>query len=91
MADGEDLHLLPLRDRKAVLAKLAHDARGWMALTDGVVGEGRRLFDLVVSQDLEGIVAKRLQEPYRSSTKWWKILNRAYSQKEGRSDLFERT
>jgi ATP-dependent DNA ligase len=54
------------------------------------VGEGRRLFELVVSQDLEGIVAKRLQDPYTSRTKWWKILNRAYSQKDGRSELFER-
>jgi bifunctional non-homologous end joining protein LigD len=89
-ADGDDLRLLPLRDRKAVLTRLAEDARGWLALTDGVVGEGRRLFELVVSQDLEGIVAKRLQDPYTSRTKWWKILNRAYSQKDGRSELFER-
>ena len=51
---------MPLRDRKTVLARLAEDARRWLALTDGVVGEGRRLFELVVSQDLEGIVAKRV-------------------------------
>jgi bifunctional non-homologous end joining protein LigD len=29
-ADGDDLRLLPLRDRKAVLAKLADGARGWL-------------------------------------------------------------
>ena len=40
---------------------------------------------------LEGIVAKRLAEPYAPGrTTWFKILNRGYSQKEGRSELFER-
>ena len=46
---------------------------------------------LVAEQDLEGIVAKRLADPYTPGrTIWWKILNRTYSQKEGRSELFER-
>ena len=41
--------------------------------------------------DLEGIVAKRLDDPYAPSrTIWFKILNRSYSQKEGWSELFER-
>jgi ATP-dependent DNA ligase len=41
--------------------------------------------------DLEGIVAKRLADPYAPGrTPWFKILNRSYSQKEGRSELFER-
>jgi len=41
--------------------------------------------------DLEGIVAKRLADPYAPGrTTWLKILNRSYSQKEGRSELFER-
>ena len=41
--------------------------------------------------DLEGIVAKRLGDPYAPGrTTWFKILNRSYSQKEGRSKLFER-
>jgi hypothetical protein len=61
------------------------------ALTDGVAGEGRRLFELVTAMDLEDIVAKRFGDPYApGSTSWWKILNRSYSQKQGRSELFER-
>jgi hypothetical protein len=41
--------------------------------------------------DLEGIIAKRLDGPYDPErTKWRKILNPTYSQKEGRSELFER-
>jgi ATP-dependent DNA ligase len=66
-------------------------ARRWIALADGVSGQGRRLFELVAEMDLEGIVAKRLGDPYAPGrTTWFKILNRSYSQKEGRSELFER-
>ena len=35
-------------------------------------------------------MAKRLVDPYGPESKWFKVLNRAYSQKEGRGKLFER-
>jgi len=35
--------------------------------------------------DLEGIVAKRLLDPYAPGTEWRKVRNPAY---EGRQDLF---
>jgi hypothetical protein len=35
---------------------------GWIAPTNGVVGQGRVLFRAVVDADLEGIVAKRLAD-----------------------------
>jgi ATP-dependent DNA ligase len=74
------------------LKRLAKGAWHWIAVTDGVMGDGRRLFEIVAGMDLEGIVAKRLADPYAlGSTIWWKVLNRSYSQKEGRSELFERT
>ena len=76
MADGEDLRPLSLSARKAALAKIARDARAWIAVVDGVPGQGRRLFDLIVAQDLEGIVAKRLYDPYGPDVTWWKIMNR---------------
>jgi hypothetical protein len=34
-------------------------------------------------------VAKRKADPYGSASPWYKILNPAYSQKEGRGELFE--
>ena len=34
--------------------------------------------------DLEGIVAKRLRDPYTPDTVWRKIRNGAYTQMEGR-------
>ena len=77
IADGIDLRPLPLRDRKARLAQIAKRAEGWIALTNGVVGEGRALYQAVVAADLEGIVAKKLTDPYNPKlTRWHKILNR---------------
>ncbi len=88
---GEDVRALPLVRRKAALKRLACGAKCWIALADGVPSQGRRLFELVAEMDLEGIVAKRLADPYAPGrTTWFKILKGSYSQKEGRSDLFAR-
>jgi hypothetical protein len=38
--------------------------------------------------DLEGIVAKRLRDPYTPDVEWRKIRNGAYTQMEGRGELF---
>jgi ATP-dependent DNA ligase len=40
------------------------------------------------TNDLEGIVAKRLADPYDPRVRWLKIKNPDYSQKESRADLF---
>jgi hypothetical protein len=42
------------------------------------------------ANDLEGIVAKRLNDSYDARIRWFKIKNPDYSQKEGRGDLFNR-
>ena len=50
------------------------------------------LFQRVCKFDLEGIVAKLKSGPYvseRERSTWRKILNSAYSQREGREELFE--
>jgi ATP-dependent DNA ligase len=44
----------------------------------------------VEQRDLEGIVAKRKSDPYRCGVRWWKIKNPAYSQADGRHELFNR-
>ena len=53
-----------------------------------VTGRARELFELMCSNDLEGIVAKPLEHPYEPWVRWLKIKNPDYSQKEGRGDLF---
>jgi hypothetical protein len=42
------------------------------------------------TNDLEGIVAKRLADPYDTRVRWLKIKNPDYSQKVGRAELFNR-
>ena len=51
---------------------------------------GLELFEAAQRLDLEGIVAKRKADPYRPETIWYKIKNSAYTQSEGRGELFER-
>jgi ATP-dependent DNA ligase len=53
-----------------------------------VEGRGRDLFAAAERLDLEGIVAKLKADPYTPSTVWLKVKNRAYTQMEGRGELF---
>ncbi len=56
-----------------------------------MLGDGKAAFKAACQLDLEGIVAKRLADAYDPRrTRWWKTLNRDYSQKAGRAELFER-
>jgi len=61
---------------------------------DHVESDGRLLFDQIVAMDLEGIVCKREDSPYKMTEKpsrhWIKVKNPKYSQLEGREELFER-
>jgi hypothetical protein len=50
-------------------------AEGWIALTNGVVGDGRALYRAVVDADLEGVVAKRLTDAHEPKhARWHKIV-----------------
>jgi bifunctional non-homologous end joining protein LigD len=93
--DGKDLRLERLTDRKQelrrLLAKIAPPFP--VRYTEHVEGSGTALFERVCELDLEGIVAKHKLGNYvteREHSTWFKILNRAYSQKNGREELFER-
>jgi bifunctional non-homologous end joining protein LigD len=87
--DGEDVRAAPLKERKALLEKVVRRYR--LQKSEPVVGDGQAAFRAVCGLDLEGVVAKRLGDSYEPGrTKWWKILNPSYSQKEGRAALFER-
>lgn len=90
--DGEDLRDLPVIERKARLRKLVQTAGVPRLLySDHMEGEGVALFEQVCSRDLEGIVAKPKESPYRMRGRrspWIKIKNPNYTQAEGRGDLF---
>ena len=87
VVDGGEMRALPLKERKALLEKVVR--RYGLQRSEPVLGDGRAAFRAVCGLDLEGVVAKRLGDSYGPRTKWWKILNRDYSQKVGRAELFE--
>src|SRR5213593_3888348 len=92
---GKDLRSERLLDRKQELRRLLANVPAACPLkyTEYIDGCGTALFQRVCELDLEGIVAKQKSAPYvteREHSTWFKILNRKYSQKDGREQLFER-
>jgi bifunctional non-homologous end joining protein LigD len=82
-AEGEDLRLLPLRDRKARLKTLCEAMPAKTAqrvrYVDHFITAGQAVLDSACRMDLEGIISKRLDAPYRSgrSETWSKSKCRA--------------
>ncbi len=72
--NGRDLRGEPLEQRKAVLESIL-TGRGPVMFSKHVLGDGKRLFDLALANDLEGIVGKRRLSTYsgRRSRDWLKI------------------
>jgi bifunctional non-homologous end joining protein LigD len=74
-AAGHDLRALPLAARKDLLRRLV-PARGVIRYADHVADAGEAFFAAAAAHDVEGIVAKRADAPYRSgqrSRDWLKI------------------
>ena len=90
MGDGADLRGLPLSERRQRLGGIVPTGSAILSGALSVEARGRQCFDLVRAHDLEGIVAKRLNDPYEPRVRWLKIKNPDYTQKEGRGDLFNR-
>jgi len=87
--NGADLRPLPLIERRRHLQNILPKGSAILSEALSVMGRGRRLFELMCAHDLEGIVAKRLTDGYSSRVRWLKIKNPAYSQNEGRRELFD--
>jgi bifunctional non-homologous end joining protein LigD len=88
--DGADLRSLPLSERRRLLQSILPAGSPVIAEAVSVEGRGCELFELMRAHDLEGVVAKRLCDPYGPRTRWLKIKNRDYSQAAGRDELFNR-
>jgi bifunctional non-homologous end joining protein LigD len=79
--DGRDLRCLPLLTRKKILRQLLDDASNGRQDTSAIrysehwIGRGQALYDESCRRGLEGIIAKRVDAPYRSerSRDWLKI------------------
>jgi bifunctional non-homologous end joining protein LigD len=88
--DGTDLRPLALGEHRAARRGILPKGSAVIAEAVSVEGRGCELFELMCAHDLEGIVAKRLADPYGPRTRWLKIKNPGYSQAEGRAELFNR-
>jgi bifunctional non-homologous end joining protein LigD len=75
--DGRSLMALPYTERRARLAELELQGPTWQAPAHHV-GDGAALLELTRAQQLEGVIAKRLDCPYtpgRRSSGWVKVKN----------------
>ena len=85
--NGKDLRTLPLIGRKAMLKKLLQRKRSRVLYLDHVEGDGRLFFEQIVKRDLEGIVCKQKDSPYKVTEKpsryWIKVKNSRYSHWKG--------
>ena len=86
--NGKDLRGLPLVRRKKALHRLVWATTTVLSQVFAIEGPGREMFAAAERLDLEGIVAKRKADGYAPDTVWYKIKNRAYTQAEGRYELF---
>jgi ATP-dependent DNA ligase len=62
-----------------------------MLYVDHIKQNGKAMFAEVCKRDMEGIVAKPDESPYRMirrQSPWLKIKNPNYTQKEGRGEMF---
>jgi bifunctional non-homologous end joining protein LigD len=87
--NGADLRALPLSERRRHLKSILPKGSAVIGEALSVTGRGRELFELMCAHDLEGIVAKRLRDPYGPRVRWLKVKNLSYSQNAGRRDLFD--
>jgi bifunctional non-homologous end joining protein LigD len=87
---GRDLRSLPLARRKRVLHRIVQSTSTVLSQAFALDGRGRDMLAAAERLDLEGIVAKRKADPYGPDTVWYKIRNQAYTQAEGRWELFQR-
>jgi bifunctional non-homologous end joining protein LigD len=87
--NGKDLRQFPLIERKSKLAKLVEKSKcDSLIYAQHIAANGKKFFDTVCSQDLEGIIAKRKSSIYKSNGHaWMKIKNPAYTRAEGRHEL----
>jgi bifunctional non-homologous end joining protein LigD len=80
---GADLHPLLLAERRRHLQAILPAGSPVITEAMSVEGLGCELFQLMRAHDLEGIVAKRLADPYGPRVRWLKIKNPDCSQADG--------
>jgi len=73
--NGEDLRPLQFRQRRALLEELFHDYRGDVRISQTFNVDGASMLESARRTGLEGIIAKRLDAPYRGTrTDTWRKI-----------------
>jgi bifunctional non-homologous end joining protein LigD len=88
--NGKDLRDQPLACRKHRLERLIPTTTPVLSRVLSIKRRGRDMLGAAQQLDLEGIVANRKEDAYAPETTWYKIKNRAYTQAEGRWELFQK-
>ena len=73
--DDENLCARPYRERRRLLEELELSGPGWVTIP-ALAGEPRALLDACAELDIEGVVAKRVDSPYRPGVRsgdWLKL------------------
>ena len=69
---------MPLSERRKRLQAILPAKSPVISEALSVAGRGRELFELMCSNDLEGMVAKRLEDAYEPQVQWLKVKNPSY-------------
>ncbi|SMQ78394.1 DNA ligase-1 [Bacillus sp. OV166] len=80
---GVRIAMLPLLQRKEVLAEIVPTDNSLIAKTQFIEGNGEAYFDAIKAQALEGIVLKRKDSRYevgKRSHSWLKVVNYQYDE-----------
>ena len=95
--DGKDVRPEPLEERRKRLAKLlsrkTKAMREGSQLSEGITGDGARIFRHACWTDLEGIVSKRIGSRYVSgrTRAWLKTRTRSSSAADSKRYRYPRT
>jgi bifunctional non-homologous end joining protein LigD len=75
--EGRDLRKQPYHERRRLLEALGPESLGWRV--PEAFDDGEALWTAVCEHELEGVVAKRVDEPYLCGARGWvKVKNRSY-------------
>lgn len=88
--NDHDLRVLPLSERRKLLRKVIPKKSERIKEVVTIPTNGIGMFTFIKDNDLEGMIAKRLRDPYRKRIKWYKIKNPDYSQLVGRGPFLHR-
>lgn len=89
--NGMDLRPKLLTDRLEILRVVGQQQSRTLQIAEWMMRDNvEMMFQALCAHDLEGMVAKRLEDPYTKYVHWYRLLNPHYSLRERKRALFAR-